>query len=257
MHLLLGITLIVSLAGMSSTALAQTATVTYTLDDVWLLPDMSHPGDPPRQMTGSFEWTYTIGDFENGTGQFVDLYIPWYNPEISELNITVEVTSIEFTLIGNYHDRGLDMTLFLLSPLSTDQASMIDTARSHFDIQYGISYKGHAESGSVVPDSSLNLAIGGSCPTDVHFSIDNVTPDGQVALLYARAQGSFVIPNGYPCAGTVLGLDSTVALGTTITADPNGLATLITSVPPGACGLFHFQALDLTDCRTSNVLLLE
>ena len=85
----------------------------------------------------------------------------------------------------------------------------------------------------------------------MHFSIDNVTPDGQVALLYARAQGSFVIPNGYPCAGTVLGLDSTVALGTTITADPNGLATLITSVPPGACGLFHFQALDLNDCRTS------
>jgi len=56
---------------------ARAATVTCTLEDVWLLPDITHPWDPARPMTGTFEWTYVPGDFENGSGQFTDLYIPW------------------------------------------------------------------------------------------------------------------------------------------------------------------------------------
>jgi hypothetical protein len=254
---ILGIALFASLAGMSPAAPAQTATVTYVLDDVWLLPDISHPWEPSRQMTGTFEWTYDIGDFENGSGQFTDLYIPWYGTNIAELKITVELNSIEFSLLGNYHDRGLDMTLFFLTPLSLGNPSVIDTARSIFDIQQGVSYKGHVVSGSVVPDLPLSLSIGGTCPHDVRFSIDKATPNGQVALLYALAPGSFVIPNGFPFAGTMLGLNNTVALGAVITANTNGLATLNTSVPPGACGNIFLQALDFTDQATSNVVLLQ
>ena len=134
----------------ASPAVAQTLTRVYTLDNVWLLPDISHPGYPPQQMTGSFEWTYQQGDFENGSGQFIDLDMPWYGQDYNALNINVDLTSIEFTLPGNFHDRGVDLTLFLLEPFSPSQPATIDTTRSIFDIQQGPTYKGHAISGSVL-----------------------------------------------------------------------------------------------------------
>ncbi|MFQ5490042.1 MAG: hypothetical protein ACE5GE_04905 [Phycisphaerae bacterium] len=148
------------LAFLSPTALAQTVVVTYDLADVWLLPDISHPWESAQQMTGTFQWTYQEGDFGNGSGQFVDLFIPWYGTDHQALNINIDVTSAEFTLPGNFHDRGLDLTLFFIQPLSPDQPSVIDTARSMFDIQQGISHKGHVISGSIVPNPVL-------CPADL------------------------------------------------------------------------------------------
>ena len=76
---------LICLAAMSSAALAQTATVTYVLEDVWLLPDMSHPGSDARQMTGTFEWTYEVSDFENGSGDFIELSLPWWGDGLPPL----------------------------------------------------------------------------------------------------------------------------------------------------------------------------
>jgi hypothetical protein len=153
------------LACVSPAALAQVTTVSFDLNDVWLLPDISHPSAPAQQMTGSFDWTYELGDFEGGSGQFTDLSTPWYDPGIEELNITIELTSIEFSLRGSYHDLGLDLTLFLLEPLSPDQPAAIDTGRSMFEIQRGIIYRGHVVSGSVVP-------ISDPCPGDLDGDAD-------------------------------------------------------------------------------------
>ncbi len=144
-------TLSMLLVALTTMTPAQSATVTYVLEDIWLLPDLSHPLAAARQMTGSFEWIYEEGDFENGSGQFADLFIPWYNPDIGDLNINIDLGSIEFTLPGNFHDLGVDLTLFLVDSFRPDQAVAVDTARSMFDIQQGISYKGHAVSGSIVP----------------------------------------------------------------------------------------------------------
>lgn len=142
--------LLVSAAG-SPGLTAQTTTVTYELEDVWLLPDITHPRESERQMTGSFEWTYTVGDFENGTGRFLDYSIPWWSANLPPLDATIEAGSIEFVMIGNYHDLGLDLTLHLAQPLSPDQPSPIDTVRSSFDIEVGVSRKGHVIRGRVVP----------------------------------------------------------------------------------------------------------
>ncbi len=150
------------LAGIGGLAAAQTNTVRFTLEDVWLLPDISHPRDPARQMTGTFEWTYEQGDFENGSGAFTELFIPWWIDDYSEVNANIELTSIEFTLGGNYHDLGLDISLFLLDPLSPDQPAAVDAARSRFDIQRGISYQGHAITGVVVPDGACSADIDGN-----------------------------------------------------------------------------------------------
>lgn len=139
----------------SSLAYAQTSVVSYSLDNVWLLPDISHPSQAAQRMTGIFEWTYEDGDFENGSGEFVEVYIPWYWSNLSELNITVEATSIEFSFNGNLHDRGLDITLFLLDPLSATQPAMIDTLRSQFQVEVGIAHEGHVISGAIIPDTGL------------------------------------------------------------------------------------------------------
>ena len=41
---------------------AQAATVSYTLDNVFLVDG--------TQMTGAFVWTYNVGEFEDGKGVF-------------------------------------------------------------------------------------------------------------------------------------------------------------------------------------------
>ncbi len=159
------------LVGISPATSAQEITTTYRLDNVQLLPDTSHPWMSSQQMTGSFEWTYEEGDFENGSGRFIDLDVPWYGSGLESLDINIDLTSIEFVLPGNYHDLGLDITLFLLEPLSPDQSVAIDTVRSKFEIQHGISYMGRVVSGSIVlgsppvPDIDANGSDG---PVVIH-----------------------------------------------------------------------------------------
>ncbi|MBW2279524.1 MAG: hypothetical protein JRG76_10465 [Deltaproteobacteria bacterium] len=57
-----------SLTGLAPATEAQLETVTYVLEDVWLDPDLSGSWDPPMQLTGTFVWTCSVGDFENGSG---------------------------------------------------------------------------------------------------------------------------------------------------------------------------------------------
>ncbi len=128
-----------------ATKTAKAHTITYQLNDVYL-------GSASREMTGTFEWTYNSGDFENGSGLFTDLYIPWYGSEISDFNITIEPKSIEFTLAGNFHDQGVDITLFFLDGdglSSTNMSSVIDTSRSEYKIEVGVTYSGFVVNGSV------------------------------------------------------------------------------------------------------------
>ncbi|GAH10619.1 unnamed protein product, partial [marine sediment metagenome] len=151
-------------------AAAQADIVTFDLDNVWLLPDITRPWEPAQQMTGAFQWIYEEGDFENGSGQFIQLTTPWYNPGIENLNITVEPTSVEFSLMGNYHDLGLDLTMFLLDPFSSDQPAAIDLVRSQFEIQRGPIWQGHFVSGSIVPrgisNPSCDFSGDGNCDID-------------------------------------------------------------------------------------------
>lgn len=160
---LLAVASLAALTAVGSAAHAQTATVTYSLEDLWLLPDTSHPGQSAQQMTGTFEWNYMIGDFENGSGQFLTMDMPWWGTDVGSLDVNIETGSIEFTLPGNWHDLGVDVTLHFLTPLVPAQAVSIDTVRSKFEIQRGISHQGHVISGSAVPGCAplVNYGNGG------------------------------------------------------------------------------------------------
>jgi hypothetical protein len=243
---------------LAAPAAAQTNTIVYTLDNVWLDPDISHSwGGTPKQMTGQFEWTYDVGDFENGTGEMLWVNIPWFGSNLAEMIITIETGSMEFSLNGNWHNRGLDVNLKYVNSFTETSAAIIDTQLSSFDIEAGGIYKGHVVSGRVMPDPGLLLNLSGSCPDALVVDVSGATANNQVALLYSFGMGSFTIPNGYPCAGTVLGLNNTVALGTTLASDASGQLTYSFNVPPGACGAVYLQALDLTTCETSTVAFIQ
>jgi len=99
----------------------------------------------------------------------------------------------------------------------------------------------------------LNLSVSGSCPGRMGFDASGGTPGGNVAFVYAFGTGSFKIPNGKPCAGTTLGLNSSVKLARLVAADGSGNASFGANVPPAACGRVFVQAIDLSTCNTSNV----
>ena len=103
---------------------ANAATVIYTLDNVILADG--------EQITGTFSWTYDIGDFEGGNGVFTALEIPWRPdatvPPLEQegMVLTIENKQIEISLDGNFHDYGLDISLKFVQPLSPTQSSLID-----------------------------------------------------------------------------------------------------------------------------------
>jgi len=92
-----------------------------------------------------------------------------------------------------------------------------------------------------------------SCPSPLRLVVDGATPDGVVAVLYATGPGNFTIPDGFTCAGTVLGLGGRPEIGAQARADATGAIVFETPVPAAACNLF-LQAIDVATCATSNVV---
>ncbi len=103
------------------TAPAQAATVSYFLDNV-----VTTHG---KTMTGTFEWSYTPGDFENGSGQFSQLYIPGYGSDLAPLSITIAPDAIEFSLNQSFHNKELDINLRLIGAFSPTHGADIDTSQ--------------------------------------------------------------------------------------------------------------------------------
>ena len=116
--------MILSLVTMAALS-AHAATVNYTLENVILADG--------EQMTGTFDWTFNVDDFEGGSGVFTALEIP-YTPHYlgdPDLNIEIQTTSIEITGIGNSHDAGLDISL-KFGDFTPTQSASIDRGLSFF-----------------------------------------------------------------------------------------------------------------------------
>jgi hypothetical protein len=109
---------------------AHAVTVSYTLDNVFL--------EDGAQMTGEFDWTYDLEDFEGGEGVFTALVIP-YRPagtlpplEDENLIINIESNQIEISGDGSFHDYGLDIIL-KFAGLSPTQSVSIDETTSFYE----------------------------------------------------------------------------------------------------------------------------
>lgn len=104
--------------------------------------------------------------------------------------------------------------------------------------------------------SGPTLTSTGACGGTMTFHVAGATPGGTIAFIWARGTGNYVVPNG-PCAGAMLGLDATARLGGLVPADANGNASLSFNVPSGVCGAVWGQALDASNCSTTNVLAVQ
>ena len=142
----------VCLAVILTTGSVQAATISYTLDDIFLVDG--------TQMTGAFDWSYDIGDFEGGNGVFTALEIPWQPsgtaPPLEEpgMVLTIENNQIEISLDGNFHDYGLDISLKYEPSLSSTQPSLINLITSSFDCCGNGFHKQDFVSGSITPVAS-------------------------------------------------------------------------------------------------------
>ena len=145
----------VILAGVS----AKAEVVEYSLENVIL-------DDNNAQMSGTFSWTYDIGDFENGIGQFSYLDIPYTSHDHTDLDAVIDVgSSVEITLEGSVHDDGVDITLFLVQPLTATSGSAIDLSRSRFEIGGNGFHDGMFLSGSIEP-TAVTAVGNGSTSTE-------------------------------------------------------------------------------------------
>ena len=119
-------------------------TVNYILENVIL--------DDSTQMNGTFSWTYTIGDFENGIGQFISLDIPYTSHDHTDLNATIDAgQSIEITLEGSVHDDGVDITLVLSQALTPTTGSLINLLTSKYEIGGNGFHTGVFKNGRISP----------------------------------------------------------------------------------------------------------
>ena len=110
-----------------SVGTAQANTVSYTLDNIFL--------GTTSQMTGTFEWNYVVGDFENGIGLFTELFIPGTTKTLDDLKITFDIgKSIEFSLIQNLDNDGVDITLVFLDALTPTQSTLLDLGASKWSL---------------------------------------------------------------------------------------------------------------------------
>ncbi len=143
---------LVVIAAFLAPSFAHAEEVTYELENV-ILDDGNVP------MFGTFTWVYDVGDFENGEGQFSFLDIPYTNHDHTDLEASFDVgNSIEITLPGSAHDDGVDITLFLLQPLTPTTPSSVDLVRSRFEIGGNGFHDGYFLSGEIVP--SLATSVG-------------------------------------------------------------------------------------------------
>ena len=131
---------------------AHAATVNYSLENIIL--------DDNTQMTGRFSWTFDIGDFENGVGQFTSLEIPHTSHNHNDLDAAFDVgRSIEITLDANIHDDGVDISLVLLQSLTPTTSSSINLVESKYSIGGNGFHDGIFLSGRISPDIDGDVVI--------------------------------------------------------------------------------------------------
>ncbi len=113
---------------------------------------------------------------------------------------------------------------------------------------------------SIDPNPCLGTFIGNTG----HYMVAKMTgatPNSQVMLMWAKGRGGpSPIPNGLPCSGTMMNLNSNLSKVAIVDTDANGEAVVGPGprrVPSSAAGLIWFQAIDLSNCSTSNRIQLR
>lgn len=217
-------------------AAGQTQVVSYRFEGVQLQDTEWTSG--VGTLTGAFDWTFEVGDFENGSGQLTELDVPWSTYGLDDIEITAEPDQLELVMPLNLHDHGMDITLKLQQPLTPTSGALIDTSLSHFQIEVGIIHAGPVIAGSVAPEPGttewldLGGALAGTDGPALLLGSGEMVAGETVTLLLSNAAA------GAP-AGVVVGLDQLDApfKGGVMVPDPLLILTGLTTNGAGGLAL--------------------
>ncbi len=204
---------VLALVVWAAPATAGTETVTFTLEGV------VDPGGQTQVLSGSFNWTYTPGDFENGVGAFTAIDLPGYGTDLSQLVITIEPQQIDISLAGNYHGFSVDVLLRLVQPFSPFEPVALDLAACSYQIENaGWPPDAPLLSGSVAPApgyASLCFGDGSGAPC----ACGNAGAPGE-GCAHSGGHGAVLAASG--------GVDvATDDLAFTVSAGPPGVPALL------------------------------
>lgn len=104
----------------------------------------------------------------------------------------------------------------------------------------------------------LAAALEGQCPGLVAITVSNATPGGQVAFGFSEHLGGSLLTSR-ACPQLHVDLHPRPLAGTPylITADATGVARFRSEVPADLCGAVFAQAIDVTTCEVSNLVVIE
>lgn len=154
-------------------------TVFYTLDTVTLADN--------TKMSGTFSWTYDVGDFENGVGQFTFLEIPWTSHDHTDLDAVFDIgSSIEITLAGSVHDDGVDIALVLAQPLTptTSSSLVLGPGQSKYEIGGNGFHDGLFQSGRISPEPEPKIHSIGFVDDQVQIEFQGILQSSGALLIW-------------------------------------------------------------------------
>ncbi|NOG54723.1 MAG: S8 family serine peptidase [Planctomycetes bacterium] len=245
--------------------------------------DITTPGDVPDVITvGVTDCSDTVASFTSCgpvTWQDVEPYNDWpYPPGKMKPSVVapgVDTLSTSFDCDGYVSMSGSSMAtphvsgtvaLMLAANPTLDQASVWDILRmTCLDLgdpgEDNRSGAGRVDAYAAVQAAlaadggRVTLTVESLCPgagTAV-LTAGNVQPGAQVAFAYSMKNGSTRVPG---CPGVYSDLRNAQLAGFAV-ADGSGRAVLEGYAPAQACDHVMVQAVDVTGCRTSHVMLLR
>ena len=103
--------------------------------------------------------------------------------------------------------------------------------------------------------NDFTISLAGECGGQVEFSWENAPPDESLIGIYARTTGQFIIPQGFTCAGTTLGLGSQGIRKVFQINSGTGSGSLRGHLRAVACpGYFQAVIGGAGPCQVSNVI---
>lgn len=170
---------------------ARADAVTFAISDLvfsgptgqngWPAPiSASKPG-----IDGHFKWTYTPGDFSNGTGTLLDLTLPISYYPLADATISIGSTGIIGTNPGNFHNLTYDWAIVFSQALTgPNQSTSVNPASSTFDFT-GIYGTFNGEWIGSITGGTISPLTGGTVPPFAGGTVPSITASVPEPSTYA------------------------------------------------------------------------
>lgn len=186
---------------------------------------------------------------------------PWnLNSYVFDLDTPTALGSLTLT----FENNGDVARLALDNPFSGEvevfRCSGLSSKAGQLGTGFGISTFGDC----FVDDFDVNdgtcsegfgLVVSGTPGSTMTFTVEGATSNEQVALVFGKGSGLFIVPGPFACQGTELGIQFPQDF-VPLRADAAGNVVFSRPIPPAAAGVVRVQAMDAVACEVSDVIVL-